>query len=129
MDEGAVSDDAWDGLASVVGMGTVDTQSIAQYSITYDFSDSSGNAAQTVTRVINVIDSAAPIITLNVTSPYQHEAGTSFTDPGAVSNDAQDGPEDILGEGVVTANAPGTYTLTYTAADSAGNQATPVTSQ
>ena len=46
--------------------------------------------------------------------------GDSFTDPGA----SADGGETITVTGIVDPDVPGTYTLTYTAVDDAGNVAT-----
>ena len=46
--------------------------------------------------------------------------GNSFTDPGAFA----DGGEEITVTGSVDPDVPGTYTLTYTAIDEAGNVGT-----
>ena len=42
----------------------VDTSTVGQYTVTYNVSDSSGNAATEVTRTGNVTDTTAPVITL-----------------------------------------------------------------
>ncbi len=126
-DPGAVVNDSFEGSAMVGGVGQVDSDSLGDYVLTYNYSDSSGNAAAQVTRTVSVVDSAAPIITLNGSDPLQHEVGTTFVDPGAVSNDAQDGSKDLTGTGSVEASVLGTYVLTYEDTDSSGNAATPVT--
>ena len=53
--------------------------------------------------------------------------GSSFTDPGATADDAQDGAVDVVVIGEVDSSAAGIYTLTYAASDAQGNQADPVT--
>ncbi len=69
------------------------------------------------------VDRAAPVITLNGPSTVNHEQGTTYTDPGATATDAVDGAVPVTVSGSVGA-AAGTYTLTYTASDRAGNVAT-----
>ena len=128
-DLGAVATDSFEGATAVIAVGEVDVDTLGDYLLTYNYSDSSGNAAAQVTRTVSVVDSAAPIITLNGTDPLQHEAGTAFVDPGAVSNDAQDGSKDLTGTGSVDVNVLGTYELTYNDTDSSGNAAVTVTRQ
>lgn len=58
-DPGATATDNIDGDISaniIVGGDVVDTNTIAMYTITYDVSDASGNAADQVTRVVNVTE-------------------------------------------------------------------------
>ena len=126
-DLGAVATDSFEGTTTVIAVGEVDVDTLGDYVLTYNYSDSSGNAAAQVTRTVSVVDSAAPIITLNGSDPLQHEAGTTFVDPGAVSNDAQDGSKDLTGTGSVEVTVLGTYVLTYEDTDSSGNAASPVT--
>jgi hypothetical protein len=42
--------------------GTVDPNTVGTYTLTYNVSDASGNAATTVTRTVNVVDTTAPVI-------------------------------------------------------------------
>jgi hypothetical protein len=67
-------------------------------------------------------DRTPPVITLVGPANVQHEQGTAFTDPGASATDTVDGPLPVVTTGSVGA-AAGTYTLTYTATDQAGNSA------
>ena len=46
-------------------MKNVDTSVIGSYSVTYNVSDSAGNAATPVVRTVNVVDTTPPIITMN----------------------------------------------------------------
>ena len=57
-DPGATANDNVDGDLSadiVVGGDTVDTDTLGDYTITYDVSDDAGNAAETVTRIVRVV--------------------------------------------------------------------------
>lgn len=70
-------------------------------------------------------DTVAPVITLNGDNPMVIAVGTSFTDPGATATDDVDGDltADIIADGTVNANAAGSYTITYSVSDAAGNSA------
>ena len=78
----------------------------------------------TVTRAQETV---APVITLIGENPLTVKRGSSFTDPGADVTDNVDAPRKISGTGSVNTSVAGTYTLTYSATDAAGNVATPVT--
>jgi hypothetical protein len=75
-----------------------------------------------VTRTVTVVDTVAPVITLTGSASVSHELGTTYTDAGATS----DGGETVTTTGTVSVNTAGTYTLTYSASDAAGNVATSV---
>ena len=70
----------------------------------------------------NSTDTVAPAIALKGPSKVNLEAGESFFDQGATANDNIDGflTDFIIKTGSVD-NTAGTYTLTYTVQDSAGN--------
>jgi len=131
VDPGATASDNFDGVitANIGVSGTVDANTIGSYSLTYNVSDSSGNAATTVTRTVNVVDTGAPTISLLGSTPVLHELQTTYTDAGATASDAADG--DLTGSititGAVDANTAGTYTLSYNVTDSQSNPATTVT--
>ena len=69
------------------------------------------------------VDTTAPVITLNGSNPIQLTVGQTFTDPGATAVDAVDGVCNVSVSGTVNTGVAGTYTLTYSAADRSGNQA------
>jgi endoglucanase Acf2 len=71
----------------------------------------------------DMADRTAPVITVAGASTINHELGTAYVDPGATATDAVDGPVSVVTTGSVGTDA-GTYTLTYTATDRAGNTAT-----
>jgi len=71
-------------------------------------------------------DTNAPTISLLGANPQQVYLGSSFADPGATVNDNIDPVRTIYGTGTVNTATLGTYTLTYSASDSAYNSATSV---
>ncbi len=74
-------------------------------------------------------DTTPPIITLKGDKTITITEGDDFTDPGATATDDKDGDitSKITKSGSVDTNKPGTYTITYSVSDSAGNKADPVT--
>lgn len=120
-DPGATATDAVDGAVSVTTSGSVGTAA-GTYTLTYTATDTSGNSA-TATRTVIVADTTAPTITLVGAASITHVQGTPFTDPGASAVDTVDGSVTVVTTGSVD-DAVGTYTLTYTATDVAGNSAT-----
>ena len=69
-------------------------------------------------------DTTPPVITLNGDNPIKLTVGDTFTDPGATATDDVDGAVTVNISGSVDTSQAGAYTLTYTATDTAGNQAT-----
>ena len=62
-------------------------------------------------------DTVFPVITILGDNPATVELGSTYNDAGATS----DGGETVTSSGTVDTNAVGTYTITYSATDSAGN--------
>ena len=120
-DQGATATDAVDGSVSVSTSGSVGNDA-GTYTLTYTAIDRAGNSA-TATRTVIVADTTAPVITLAGPSPMTHVQGTAFADPGASATDTVDGSVAVATTGSVE-DAVGTYTLSYTATDAAGNSAT-----
>ena len=131
-DAGAEAQDVEDGDISsriVVGGDVVDTDTVGTYVISYNVTDSDGNAAVEVTRTVNVISNEVPVITLNGSAFVRLTIGDSFADPGATAFDAEDGDltaEIVVGGDRVNTAAAGTYRITYNVTDSAGNAAVEV---
>lgn len=70
------------------------------------------------------IDPEAPVITLAGASTVTLTVGDTWTDPGATCVDNKDTACTVVVSGSVDINTVGTYTITYTATDSAGNKST-----
>ena len=93
----------------------------------YSVTDSAGNT-RSESRTVRVTDQTAPVITLVGAATVTVEASTSYLDAGASAEDAVDGnltgtlgKENPINE--TTIKQPGSYTVTYTSTDSAGNSA------
>lgn len=120
-DAGATADDNVDGSVTVTTSGSVGAAA-GTYTIEYRATDRAGNTA-TATRTVIVADTTPPSITINGPATVTHPEGTAYTDAGATATDLVDGDVTAQTTGTV-GSAPGTYTLTYTATDAAGNVAT-----
>ena len=120
-----VTDDNDTGLSAEI-TGTVNTGVVGSYTLTYNAVDSSGNAADPVTRTVNVVDTYAPVITLNGNNPTTVEVGTSYSEAGATVTDNYDTGLIATISGTVNTGLVGSYMLTYNAVDSSGNNAVPV---
>lgn len=126
-DPGATVTDDKDDEVEVVVTGAVDTSALGAYTLSYDATDDAGNAAETVTRTVEVVDTTAPVISLVGDAEMTVTEGETFEDPGATVSDAADPDVEIVVTGTVDATRAGSYTLTYSATDASGNVAEPVT--
>ncbi|MGA0407823.1 MAG: immunoglobulin-like domain-containing protein, partial [Limisphaerales bacterium] len=121
VDPGASAEDAFDGTLAVEVEGEVDVQSLGTYELTYTATDSSGNQSAPIVRVVKVIDTLGPEVSLKGDAVLSHQAGTAFDDPGATAQDAYEGASDVQVTGSVDAQTLGVYTLTYVSSDDSGN--------
>ncbi|MDH3326044.1 MAG: DUF5011 domain-containing protein, partial [Gammaproteobacteria bacterium] len=99
----------------------VDTSKVGTYTVTYNVKDFSGNRATELFRTVNVVDKTAPVITVLGEKNIAIEAGTEFTDPGATATDNVDNALSVIVSGTVNTLVADSYTISYTATDSAGN--------
>ncbi|MGL4735848.1 MAG: glycosyl hydrolase family 18 protein, partial [Cellulosilyticaceae bacterium] len=113
--------------AKVKVEGEVNVNEVGTYTLTYTVTDSEG-LQTTVIRTITVqakLPNQAPV--LNGVTDQTIKLGEAF-DPmaGVTATDQEDGnlTSQIVVEGEVNVNQAGTYTLTYTVADSEGAQTT-----
>ena len=72
VDPGATANDAFHGNTAVTASGNVDTSAVGSYTITYTATDNDNNTA-TATRTVNVVDTTAPVITINGASTIDVE--------------------------------------------------------
>ena len=131
---GATATDNVDGDVTgnvIIGGDTVNTNIAGSYIVTYNVSDAAGNAANEVTRTVNVnADITAPVITLNGPSSVILELGQAYNEQGATATDNIDGDISaniVIGGDTVNTNAAGSYIVTYNVSDAAGNAANQVT--
>ncbi|NDB95354.1 MAG: DUF5011 domain-containing protein [Verrucomicrobia bacterium] len=97
--------------------------------------DSTGNSSVFASNLTSgnisglaiIADKSPAVITLFGANPMEIYKGSTFTDPGATVTDNRDATRAINGSGAVNTEVVGTYTLTYTATDAAGNMSVPVT--
>jgi hypothetical protein len=111
----------------VSNYSSVDTSVLGTFLIYYIATDEAGNRSVT-TRTVTITDqpdTTAPVITINGGTPYTTEAALPYIDLGATVLDDRDG--NITGnlsiDNKVNPYILGTYNVTYTISDVAGNQA------
>ena len=116
-DAGATTNE---GTISVVS-NNVDTNLVGSYSVVYSATDTAGNTT-TETRIVNVVDTTMPVITIVGDNPITVELGTSYTDEGATASDLD--AVTLTTSSDVDTDTVGTYSVTYTATDASGNSVT-----
>jgi len=120
VDPGATATDAGNPI-EVVTLGSVGSAADT-YILTYEATDAAGNTA-TATRTVTVADTVAPVIIVIGETSVTVPSDTIYVDAGASATDRVDGAITVTESGTVGTSA-GTYTLMYTAIDTAGNSAT-----
>jgi len=88
---------------------SVNITSEGVYVVTYIATDLNGNVSE-ATRVVKVVDSSVPIITLNGDSTLNLLVGETYTEEGATCDT---GCTIIVGGDTVDTGTVGTYTVTY----------------
>ena len=108
----------------------VQTNIVGVYTVTYTVSDLSNNVA-TVKRVIIVIDTIKPVLTLNGKTPDTIAVFSKYTDAGVTPSDVYYTPAQLYPLISVSNNVDtavlGTYYVTYTLTDPSKNVAASVT--
>lgn len=123
VDPGVSALDERDGPVTVVSSGwDGDTSQPGTFTIYYAATDAALNTAN-ASRVVTVEDHTAPALML-VTGPATTEAGLPYPDPGATATDnvAVVGP--VTSDAAIVADTSthgGSFTVTYSASDAAGN--------
>jgi len=132
---GASATDNVDGNLSgniTIDASAVNTNTVGNYSVTYNVSDTAGNAATEKIRTVQVTDEAdtvAPVITLSGTNPQTLTVGMTYTELGASATDNVDGNLSgniTIDASAVDTNTVGNYSVTYNVSDTAGNAAVEV---
>jgi hypothetical protein len=111
---------------ALVGGDTVDTTTLGTYVVTYNFTDASGNAAAEVIRTVTVVDTTAPVISVEGGNTLTLEYLDTYTQPTVTVTDNLDSDKTITGDGSVDTSILGTYLITFDTVDASGNTATQV---
>ena len=129
-DAGAECTDTVDGtITPAKTLDDVDTSQVGSYTVTYSCTDAATNTV-TVSRTVNVEtsvepDTDAPVIALRGNASVTIEVNNRYADAGAECTDTVDGtitPIKTLDD--VDTSQVGTYTVTYSCADTATNTVT-----
>jgi len=95
----------------------VNVRQLGSQSIVYSATDAAGNTG-TATRVVNVVDTLPPTLTLNGDALTAWEANTTFVDPGCTAVDQLDGPVSVSVSGLpINTNRLVNYNIVYSACD------------
>ena len=122
----AAADDCDGDLTSLVSVeGSVDSDVPGTYTVFYTVADAAGNTT-TAQRTVIVKDMTPPVLTLLGDEVVEMTIGYEFEEPGFTAIDNSDGDlaEQVVVETDLNIYLPGTYTVTYTVTDAAGNTAT-----
>ncbi|MEK9155930.1 MAG: immunoglobulin-like domain-containing protein [Patescibacteria group bacterium] len=136
IDPGATALDNYDGdiTGSIVPTGTVDADTIGDYLLYYNVTDAAGNAAAEVTRTVHVVDTTAPITTLEVapvdpdgnngwyqTNPTVTLSAIDNHDGAPITYYRLNGGSETVYTTPVTAFDQGVTNFEYWSTDTAGN--------
>lgn len=134
VDVGATWVDVVDGTGNAVAVSNVDTGAVGSYTVQYSYTDSSSNVSTEATRIVNVVDTIKPVITLQGLPTVVTDVNSIYKDAGAIWVDIVDGTgfADVTygktnpDTGGLDTSIPGSYLATYSYTDQAGNVADPV---
>jgi hypothetical protein len=121
-DAGATALDAGIDTIKVTTEQNVDTTNLGEYSVTYNATDKVGNTA-IATRIVNVVDTTLPIITLVDERDPTIYVDSYFEDQGATATDNVDGAIDVIIVSTVNTSVVNQYKIVYEATDTSGNKA------
>ncbi|MCP4644724.1 MAG: DUF5011 domain-containing protein [bacterium] len=129
-DAGAAAADivCGDLTGSVSAVSTVNTAAVGTWAVSYTATDTAGNVGN-ATRTVHVVDATPPVLTVVGPNPTPSERYSAYVDAGCTATDNWDGDisASVQMSGTVDTGTLGSYVLTYTVNDAAGNPATPVT--
>jgi hypothetical protein len=128
-EQGATAIDLCSGNVAVAISGTVNTDAPGSYPVHYRAQDGHGLATEKV-REVNVVDTRAPVLTLEGSSaPVMECSRDGFIALGAKALDscAGDITSRITISGTQDIVSPGTYPITYSVTDPSGNAAPSIT--
>ena len=106
LDANASWSDAVDGSGVIVANGEVNASIPGTYVLSYNYNDTAGNAAQTVTREVDLSECNCSGYHLHGDANITHQAGNAYLDANASWSDAVDGSGVIVASGEVNASVP-----------------------
>ena len=118
--------DNYDKNLQLIVKGKLDTTKIGFYKRRYCVTDSSGNGPVCVQRIIEVVDTLPPVITLLGANPVEVDVFGTYSEPGYTVVDDDDYRVVISGTWKGNTSALSKYTKTYTAIDSSGNSSSAI---
>jgi hypothetical protein len=113
--------DNFDAYLDAVITGTVDTDVLGDYEITYTVTDSSNNEV-VLKRTVHVVDTTAPVVDLVGEESVFIEVYSSYIELGITSIDNFDTETIKSTEGSIDTSVTSIYTITYTVTDHSGNE-------
>ncbi len=107
----------------VVTEGKVNAEKLGEYTVKYTAILNKMNAE--LKRTVRIVDTVAPVLTLNGKTEITLTRGDKFTDAGFTATDNYDGDisSNVIVSGAVDTTKVGEYTLTYDVKDGSGNSA------
>ena len=118
-------------MAFANNVATISGSANGSGTIYYSLAFTGASTSQTVTGTITInagatADTTPPVISLLGSSTINLTVGDTFTDPGVTANDDIDGDVtlSITASGIVDTTTAGTYVITYSVTDTAGNTTT-----
>ncbi len=107
---------------TLVISGTVNTNLLGEYIITYNVIDENLDIVKTSTRVVNVVDTTNPEIVLRGDSIINIEVFGTYSEHGVIVTDNFDLNPNLVISGTVDTDVVGTYIIEYSVTDLSGNQ-------
>ena len=124
-DQGTSAVDNYDASVTVNIVGSVNTNILGTYTISYKAKDKAGNEAITRVRKVTVADLNAPLLTVQGDSNMTISHGGSYIEQGAIAVDNVDSNSfAVISGNTVDTSTLGRYIIRYNKTDNAGNIAT-----
>ena len=130
---GVEANDNYDTSFNITKSEFVNTSLLGEGTVYFDITDSSGNNADRLIRIVDIVDTTPPTITLSGSSTETIIRGDLFNDVGVSVSDNYDnstqitiietirnGNNEIVSS--VNTNVIDNYTITYSAVDTSGNE-------